>query len=134
MQDFVWTALVTMLALVVYFVMSLAVGRARGKYQVVAPATTGDPNFERQFRVQMNTLEWLPIFLPSLWLAALYWGDTFAATLGAIWVIGRVLYMVGYARSTQARAPGFLIQGLSALALLIGALIGAAQAALAAFG
>ena len=39
------------------------------------PAISGNPDFERVFRVQMNTLEWLPIFLPSLWLFAIYISD-----------------------------------------------------------
>ncbi len=130
MDQFTLTALATLLALIVYFTTSIRVARARAKYKIAAPATTGDPDFERHFRVQMNTLEWLPIFLPSLWLFAAYWGDAIAAALGGAWIVGRVLYMIGYSRAAQARGPGFLIQGLSALALLIGALIGAAQAAL----
>jgi glutathione S-transferase len=123
--------LVTLLALIVYFAMAMAVGRARAKYKVAAPATTGDPMFERYFRVHMNTLEWLPIFLPSLWLFAFYWGDQVAASLGAVWVVGRVLYMSSYARDPKSRSAGFAIQGLAALALLIGALVGAAQGVIA---
>ncbi len=131
MHDFAWTALVTLLALIVYFVIAGAVGRARGKYKVAAPATTGDPNFERYFRVQMNTLEWLPIFLPSLWLFALYWGDQAAAGLGAVWIVGRILYFSSYVRDPKSRSAGFGIQGLAALALLIGALVGVVQALIA---
>lgn len=131
MHDFAWTALVTLLALVVYFVMAGAVGRARGKYNVAAPATTGDPIFERYFRVQMNTLEWLPIFLPSLWLFASYWGDQTAASLGAVWIVGRLLYLSSYVRDPKSRSAGFGIQGLAALALLIGALVGVVQALVA---
>ena len=131
MHEFAWTALVTLLALIVYFVMAGAVGRARGKYKVAAPATTGDPNFERYFRVQMNTLEWLPIFLPSLWLFAAYWGDTIAASLGAVWVVGRILYFSNYVRDPSSRGAGFGIQGLAALALLIGALAGVVQTLIA---
>lgn len=127
MDHFAWTALVTLLALVVYFFMGLSVGRARGRYKVAAPATTGDPVFERYFRVHMNTLEWLPIFLPSLWLFAAYRGDQVAASLGAVWVVGRILYMASYVRDPKSRSAGFAIQGLAALALLIGALVGALQ-------
>jgi glutathione S-transferase len=132
MQDFAFTALATLAALIVYFITSIRVARARMRYKVDVPATTGHPDFERHFRVQMNTLEWLPIFLPSLWLFAFSWGDGLATALGAVWVIGRVMYMLGYAQSAKARGPGFMVQGLAALALLIGALIGAGQAALAA--
>ena len=63
------------------------------------------------FRAQMNTLEWLPIFLPSLWLFAIYIGDGTAALLGLVWVIGRILYIVGYAQATAKRGPGFYVAG-----------------------
>jgi uncharacterized membrane protein YecN with MAPEG domain len=61
-----WTALVTLLAIMLYLYTGVRVASARAKYRVQAPATTGHPDFERVFRVQMNTLEWMPIFLPSL--------------------------------------------------------------------
>jgi glutathione S-transferase len=123
MAAFAWTALVTLLALIVYFFTSMGVGRARYAYKVAAPATTGHDIFERHFRVQMNTLEWLPIFLPSLWLFAWCYTDQLAAGIGVFWVIGRVIYMLTYVRDPKSRSIGFLMQTLSALALLIGALI-----------
>ena len=66
-----WPVLVTLAALLFYFWTGLMVGNARRKYNVPAPATTGNLDFERVFRVQMNTLEWLPIFLVSLWIFGL---------------------------------------------------------------
>ena len=81
-----FTALVTLLAVLVYFYSSILVSRARGKFGVKLPAISGNPDFERVFRAQMNTLEWLPIFLPSLWLFAIYIGDGIAAALGLVWV------------------------------------------------
>lgn len=131
MDNLVWTALVTLIALALYFFMSLNVGAARHKYKVEPPAMTGVPEFERRVRVQANTLEWLPIFLPSLWLYAMYWGDQVAAIIGAFWVVGRLLYLIGYSGSVKGRGIGFLIQMLSALVLLVGALIGAVQAVMA---
>jgi glutathione S-transferase len=116
------TALVTLLAILFYFITSAQVARARIKYGVKLPAISGHPDFERVFRVQMNTLEWLPIFLPSLWLFAIYIGDAIAAAIGAVWVIGRIVYMIGYFRSVQGRSPGFAIQALAAIALWIGAI------------
>lgn len=123
MHHLPFTVLATLFALVVYFMMSFSVGRARSKYNVPAPATTGDPNFERIFRVQQNTLEWMPLFLPTLWISALYWGDI-AAVAGAVWIVGRFLYMTGYARDAKARSAGFGIQALATLALLIGSFAG----------
>jgi glutathione S-transferase len=117
-----YTALVTLLALLFYVVTSMSVSRARTKYGVKLPAISGNADFERVFRVQMNTLEWLPIFLPSLWLFAVYIGDAIAAAIGAVWIVGRILYMTGYYRSVPQRGPGFAIQALATFALLLGAL------------
>jgi uncharacterized membrane protein YecN with MAPEG domain len=122
LQSHALVAIVTILALLLYFVMGLKVGQARSKFGVAAPATTGAPEFERLFRVQANTLEWLPIFLPSLWLFALYWNEAVAAGLGVIWIIGRFLYMTGYEREAGARSLGFGVQALATGCLLFGAL------------
>jgi len=117
-----WTALVTLLALLVYFWMSLQVGQARGKCGINPPAMTGDPQLERAVRVHYNTLEWLPIFLASLWLFAIYWNELVAAGLGIMWIIGRLAYSVGYMADPAKRSTGFLIQLLACAILLFGAL------------
>jgi uncharacterized membrane protein YecN with MAPEG domain len=117
-----WTALVTLLSLLAYFWMSLQVGRARGKSGINPPAMTGDPLLERAVRVHYNTLEWLPIFLPSLWLFAIAWNDRVAAALGLVWIAGRLLYATGYMADPAKRSTGFFIQLLAAATLLLGAL------------
>jgi glutathione S-transferase len=116
-----FTALVTLMAILVYFYSSILVSRARSKFGVKLPAISGNADFERVFRAQMNTLEWLPIFLPSLWLFAVYLGDGAAAVLGLVWVVGRILYILGYAQAVAKRGPGFAIQALAAIALWVGA-------------
>ena len=93
------TEAVTLLTLLVYLVVSLNVARARGKYGVKAPAVTGNEHFERAYRVQMNTLEQMVFFLPSMWLYALLLTDKGAAVGGLIWVIGRVIYSVSDVRN-----------------------------------
>jgi len=116
-------AIVSLAALLLYFYMGLRVGRARTKYGVAAPAISGHPDFERDLRIQMNTLEWLPIFLVSLWLFAIAWdSDRVAAAIGVVWIIGRILYLAGYARAAEARGRGFGLQALAAGVLLFGAL------------
>jgi len=122
METYTLVAIVTILALLLYFVMSLRVGQGRTKYGVVAPAITGHPEFERLFRVHANTLEWMVIFLPSLWLFALYWNDRLAAAIGVVWIVGRWLYMTGYSKAASARSTGFGIQALAAGVLMFGAL------------
>ncbi len=115
------TALVTCLVILMYFAFSFRVGRARRTYGIKAPAIAGHPDFERVFRVHMNTLEWMPIFLPALWLFAIYVSDAIAAALGVVWIVGRILYMSGYAKAADQRRPGFAIQASAAIALWLGA-------------
>jgi glutathione S-transferase len=119
-----WTALVTVLAVLLYFATIYLVGQAREKYAVPAPAVSGNPDFERVFRVQMNTLEWMPIFLPALWLAAVYVSDIGAALVGLVWIVGRVIYMLGYGEAAEKRHLGFSVQVIAAGVLWLAALIG----------
>ncbi len=113
---------VTLLALLTYFWTSLRVGAARGKHGIAAPSVLGHPEFERAYRVQLNTLEWLPLFLPSLWLFAYYWDAKIAAAIGAVWIAARIYYAVTYVKDPAKRGPGFGLQALSTAILLFGAL------------
>lgn len=127
MQSHAYVAIVTLLSLLVYFWMSLRVARARGTTGIEAPVMTGDPVLERAVRVQANTLEWLPIFLPSLWLCHLFWQPQdqtgiIVAAIGAVWILGRIVYALGYTRDPSKRSMGFLIQFLASMILLLGAL------------
>jgi glutathione S-transferase len=119
-----YTALVTLLTLLFYFYTAFRVARARSKFAVFAPAMSGHPQFDRIFRVQMNTLEWLPIFLPLLWLFAFYVNDVAAAALGLVWIAGRLLYVVRYTEAADRRGPGFGVQAGVCIVLLVGALAG----------
>lgn len=124
MSTYALPSLVTSLALMVYLVIFVNVGRARVKYQVKPPAVTGDPNFERVLRVQQNTLEQLVFFLPALWLFGVYVSAAWGAGIGVVWVIGRILYAWGYYQAAEKRGPGFGLSFLSALVLLLGGLAG----------
>ncbi|RXH42383.1 MAPEG family protein [Bradyrhizobium zhanjiangense] len=116
------TALVTLLAIAFYFFTCINVARSRDKTGVKVPAMSGHPDFERAFRIQMNTLEWMPIFLPALWLFATYISDAIAAGIGVVWIIGRIVYFIGYSKAAAKRSPGFAIQALAAMALWAAAL------------
>ncbi len=122
MQPHSLVAIVTLLALLTYFWMGLQVAGARSKSGIQAPAMTGDPLLERAVRVHYNTLEWLPMFVVSLWLFAIYWNDLVAAGLGVVWIIGRLVYSFGYMADPGKRGTGFLIQSLATAVLLFGAL------------
>ena len=117
-----FSALVTCLAIAFYFFTSTQVARARARFGIKVPAISGHPDFERVFRVQMNTLEWMPIFLPSLWLFAIYISDAAAAALGLVWIAGRILYWRGYSQAAEKRNMGFAIQSFAAMILWAGAL------------
>ncbi len=99
--------LVVLLTIALLFATAVLTGRARGKYGIKAPATSGHPAFERAYRIQMNTLEQAVMFLPTLWLAARFGNPTWAGILGLVWVAGRVWYIVAYQRDPARRGPAF---------------------------
>lgn len=119
-----YTAIVSLLAVAFYFFLATRVAAARGKFGVSLPTVTGHPDFERVYRVHINTLEWMPTFLVPLWLCAIYFNDAAAAVLGLVWIAGRVLYFVGYRSAVEKRLPGFFIQSTACLLLFIGAVAG----------
>jgi glutathione S-transferase len=119
-----YTALVTILAVLFYFYTGVRVARARPRFGVRTPATSGHPEFDRIFRVQMNTLEWMPIFLPALWLFGYYVNDVAAAALGIVWIAARLLYLVRYTEAAERRGRGFTLQGIVCGVLLVGAVAG----------
>ncbi|MEM1171395.1 MAG: MAPEG family protein [Cyanobacteria bacterium P01_H01_bin.35] len=123
-SEILWPSLVTVATLLMYFVVTINVGRARVKYKIMPPQMTGDENFERVVRVQQNTLEQLILFLPCLWLFSLFVNPLWGAGTGATWVFGRILFAWGYYQAAEKRTLGFAISSLTTLVLLIGALVG----------
>jgi glutathione S-transferase len=121
---FPWVSLVTIAALILFFVVTINVGRARVKYGVKPPEMSGEPAFERVLRVQQNTLEQLVLFLPALWIFAIFVQPNAAAIIGAVWIFGRILYAWGYYQAAEKRGPGFGISSLATIVLLLGSLWG----------
>jgi len=119
-----------LLALLEYSAMAALVGRARVKYGIKAPATTGNADFERVNRVHVNTLESLIVFVPGVWIFGLYVSELWAAVLGAVFVVGRVIYAIGYTQAADKRGPGAGITGIVNLVLIVGGLIGLGRALL----
>ncbi len=123
------SAAATILALLVYLMTFWRAGKMRGQHKILAPATSGHPEFDRAYRVQMNTIEQLVLFLPLLWLATLYF-HTIAwlpAAFGLVWSIGRIVYMQAYMADPSKRSLGFGIGALATVGLLILAIIGIVQ-------
>lgn len=117
--------LLIVLALFQYIFFAMQVGKARQTYAVSAPATSGNPIFERYYRVQGNTLEMLILLLPSVWIAASYWNPLFVAAMIAIYLIGRQIYFSAYIKDPKKRSMGFLLTILPIFVLLISAVVGA---------
>lgn len=122
--------IVIALAVIEFFWFSIEVGKARARYKVQAPATTGNEVFERYFRVQMNTLEMLVMFVPAILLYSAYMSPYVAAGIGAVYVIGRIVYRLTYVKNPNSRSAGYAISILPILILLAGGLFGAMRAAL----
>lgn len=120
-MDFV--ALVALLALIEFVIISFMTGRARAAYGVKAPALTGHPMFERWYRVQMNTLEQLVVFLPALFLFASYVSPRWGAILGLVFIVGRAVYARAYLADPESRSLGFGLSFVPTLLMLVGALL-----------
>lgn len=113
-----WVAIVVIVALLEFFAFGCAVAWARGRYNCPAPATTGNEIFERYYRVQMNTLEQLAMFIPAIVIFAWRIEPRWAAGLGVVWIIGRLIYFRSYVRDPRSRALGFALTAMPSLAML----------------
>ena len=118
------------LALLQFFVFGGLVGRARVKYGIEAPAITGDPIFERYYRVHYNTMEQLIVFVPGMLIFGQYVSSVVAAGLGLIFIVGRIVYIRAYIADPAKRGPGFGLTMLPTFVLLLGGLGGAAWSAI----
>lgn len=114
---------VAMLAIVQYIFFGSLVGRARGTYGVHAPAVTGAEGFERVYRVQMNTLELLVCLLPAMYAAARYWSPAVVAAIGAVYLVGRIVYWRAYVSAPAKRGTGFLLSIGPIMVLVLAALV-----------
>lgn len=125
-----YVLIVTVVALLQFIWFGWQVGAARSKYNIPAPAVSGNEIFERVFRVHMNTLEQLVVFLPALWIFAFFVSPIWAAALGVVFIVGRAIYARSYVKDPKGRSLGFLLSILPATSLLIGILIWAVMALL----
>ena len=124
------SAAVTFLSILFVFYTGVNVARFRAKHRIVAPAVTGNAEFDRAYRVQINTLEQFVMFLPLLWLATSYFTRLpwLPAALGLLWVTGRVLYLIGYMAAAEKRSTGMILTALATVGLIVLSAVGIVQA------
>lgn len=119
------TTMALVVALFLYFGLSAAVGAARGKFGVPAPASSGHPEFDKRYRVQMNTLEQLALFVPAVLVGAPVLGDAITAGLAGLWSVGRIIYARSYYADPATRGPGFGLTLLPSMIMLLAGVWGA---------
>jgi len=120
-----YVAIVTLLALMQFMMLSIQVGSMRVKHSVKAPATSGHPEFERMFRIQQNTMEQLVVFVPALWIYAHLVNPIWGAGIGVVYIIGRFVYRAAYFKDPASRSSGFTIGVLATSVLLVWSLVAA---------
>ncbi len=125
MEHIEYTVIVTLLALIQFMFFSIQVGAMRAKHGVIAPAITGNPEFERMFRVQQNTMEQLVVFVPALWIYAYLVNPLWGAGIGLFFLIGRFIYRAAYLKDPGSRSNGFTIGVLATAVLLVWSLVAA---------
>ncbi len=118
------TVIVSVLVLFLNLVFAMRVGQARGRHEVLAPATSGPDDFNRIYRVHQNTIEQTVLFLPSLWLFYAVFHNVWGAVVGLIWIAGRLIYSSAYRADPAKRGPGMMLTFVASLALMLSALVG----------
>ena len=124
MGDYVYPGILSSLALLVYYFTMLKSGMARRRFEIAAPSHDGPEEYVRHVRAHENTMEHLVMFLPGLWLFAVAVDPIWAAGIGAIWPVGRLMYALGYYKAPEKRSIGLIISMPPIYIFLLGSLIG----------
>ncbi|MXW50920.1 MAG: MAPEG family protein [Gammaproteobacteria bacterium] len=124
MGDYVYPGILSSVALLMYYFTLFKSGMARGRFEVAAPSHDGPEEYVRHVRAHQNTVEHLVMFLPGLWLFALAVDPIWAAGIGAIWPVGRLMYALGYYKAPEKRSIGLYISMPPIYIFILGSLIG----------
>lgn len=115
--------IITVMALLQFMWFGLEVGSMRSRHGINGPAVSGHPEFERRFRIHLNTLEQLIAFLPALWIFAHMVDPLWAAGFGIVFLVGRLVYRVAYFRDPPTRGVGFVLTILPTTIMMVWVLI-----------
>lgn len=115
--------IVTILALIQYTYFGIQVGSVRQRTGVKAPAMAGDAEFERTNRVHQNSLEQLIVLIPALWMYAHYVNPLWGAGIGAVYIVGRVIYRSAYIKDPSGRTLGFALSFLPSAVMMLWVLV-----------
>ena len=118
-------SIVTALALIQAVFFAFEVGSARQRYGIIAPAVSGQEDFERHYRVHQNTMEQLIMFLPALWMFGYFVDPHWSAGIGFLFVLSRFLYRRAYIRDPKSRSAAFTVGFVAMAILLLGSIVGA---------
>ena len=124
MGDYVYPGILSSVALLVYYFTLFKSGMARGRFKIAAPSHDGPEEYVRHVRAHQNTVEHLAMFLPGLWLFAVAVDPIWAAAIGAIWPVGRLMYALGYYKAPEKRSIGLYISMPPIYIFILGSLIG----------
>lgn len=100
----------------------MRIGSLRKKHGIKYPQMTSDKHqdFNCAQRVHQNTLESIPFILATLVMGGLR-HPKYAAGFGAAWIVGRIIYSIGYySGKPERRIPGAVISTLLGLFPLTG--------------
>lgn len=125
-----YVTIIALLAVIQLLYFGVAVGRARGRHGVEAPAVTGDEHFERFHRAHQNSLEQIVAFLPALFACGYFANELLAVAAGVVYLIGRVWYFRSYVAEPATRGKGMIVTFAATLTLLVAGLIGAVRSIL----
>ena len=121
----IYAIIIILIALLQYMFFAGRVGANRGKFEITAPHVAGNETWERMFRVQMNTLEQIIIFIPGMLAFSYYVNSNWVILPGVVYIIGRQIYSAMYISNPEKRGFGMILTFIANFSLVIGALIGA---------
>jgi hypothetical protein len=102
------SAAAAILAVDMYLLTLMYAAHPRQQTGLNVPAIIGNKDFERAYGVPMNSLESVPVLLPRLQAATVYFGGWIRAARVAAWATGRPPYLGECVRPTPTRPTSAL--------------------------